>query len=89
MRQIIQVEKLLCQVYFRFCLIDNQNFTFDQTPKVLYNYCIDEQETNMTITEFFADFHESHSGEFVEAELCKIFQCTIPQDRNFDLDVPF
>lgn len=43
----------------------------------------------MTTAEFFADFHTEHYSEFVEHELTKIFQCTIPQDRNFDLDVPF
>lgn len=43
----------------------------------------------MTIAEFFADFQIEHSSEFVEHELSKIFQCTMPQDENFDLDVPF
>ena len=43
----------------------------------------------MTLAEFFAEFHPEHYSEFVERELSKIFQCTIPQDENFDLDVPF
>jgi hypothetical protein len=43
----------------------------------------------MTIAEFFADYSDTHYSEFVEHELTKIFQSTIPQDENFDLDVPF
>lgn len=43
----------------------------------------------MTIAEFFADYSDTHYSEFVEHELARIFQSTIPQDENFDLDVPF
>ena len=43
----------------------------------------------MTTAEFFADYSDTHYSEFVEAQLREMFQCTIPQDENFDLDVPF
>lgn len=77
---IIQCQSYLCQVKI---------FLFEAIAQVLYNCCIDERETNMTIAEFFADYSDTHYSEFVEHELTKIFQSTIPQDENFDLDVPF
>lgn len=43
----------------------------------------------MTTADFFADYSDTHYQEFVEYELSQIFQSTIPQDENFDLDVPF
>lgn len=43
----------------------------------------------MTTADFFADYAMEQYQEFVEHELSQIFQSTIPQDENFDLDVPF
>ena len=77
---IIQCENNMCQV---------KNFLFEVLTQVLYNYCIDERETKMTTADFFADFAYEHYSEFVDHELREMFQCTIPQDENFDLDVPF
>ena len=70
-------------------LVQVRKFWFDQSVQVLYNYCIDERETNMTTADFFADFHSEHYSEFVDAELREMFQDTTPVDGNFDLDVPF
>jgi hypothetical protein len=43
----------------------------------------------MTTADFFADFAYHQYSEFVDHELREMFQCTNPQDENFDLDVPF
>ena len=43
----------------------------------------------MTTNEFFTSYQYDAYSEFVDAELREIFQCSNPQDENFDLDVPF
>lgn len=81
LRQIIPVFNQQCQV---------EIFVFDPSAKVLYNYCIDEREWQMTTTNFFADFAYEQYQEFVEAELSEMFQCTDTQVENFEFDdVPF
>jgi hypothetical protein len=82
-----QVQILACGLLQAQC--QDENFLFDQSAQVLYNYCIDERETNVTIAEFFTDFQQEPITEFVESELSKIFQCTNHHTENFDLDVPF
>ena len=88
-----QVQKLECVACANYTVANQQCqveiFLFDWTVQVLYNYCIDEQETKMTTADFFADFQYDQYSEFVDAELREIFQCSNTQDENFDLDVPF
>ena len=64
-------------------------FLFDVRAQVLYNCYINSKEPQMTTADFFADFAYEHYSEFVDHELREMFQCTNPQDENFDLDVPF
>jgi hypothetical protein len=80
LRQIISAKAYVCQV---------QKLIFDQSVQVLYNYYINRRQLLMTTADFFADFAYEHYSEFVDAELREMFQCTNPQDENFDLDVPF
>lgn len=77
---IIPVANQLCQV---------KNFLFDPCVQVLYNCYINSKEPLMTTADFFADFAYEQYSEFVDHELREMFQCTNPQDENFDLDVPF
>jgi hypothetical protein len=64
-------------------------FVFEHFVEVLYNYYINRREPLMTTADFFADFAYHQYSEFVDHELREMFQCTNPQDENFDLDVPF
>jgi hypothetical protein len=88
-----QVQKLSCPVCAIIPVADQQcqveNFLFDHSAQVLYNCYINSKEPLMTTADFFADFAYEHYSEFVDHELREMFQCTNPQDENFDLDVPF
>jgi hypothetical protein len=80
LRQIISAKALQCQ---------DENFDIAAIVEVLYNCYINSKEPLMTTADFFADFAYEHYSEFVDHELREMFQCTNPQDENFDLDVPF
>jgi hypothetical protein len=80
LRQIISAKALQCQAKI---------FLFDVRAQVLYNCYINSKEPLMTTADFFADFAYHQYSEFVDHELREMFQCTNPQDENFDLDVPF
>ena len=80
LRQIISAKALQCQ---------DEIFDIAAIIQILYNYYINRRYRLMATNEFFTAYQYAAFDEFVDAELREMFQCTNPQDENFDLDVPF
>ena len=72
------MEKLVVSSkYFSAC--DQQKFKFELFCEILYNYCIDEKETNMTDNDFFRQDQQAWFEDFVDDEVSKILE---------DMDIP-
>ena len=58
-----------------------QNFRFELFCEILYNYCIDEKETEMTDREFFQLDQQQWFEDFVDEEVSKILEdMLIPEE---------
>ena len=80
---IIQWRSYTCQVNFSKCfwikVYQVQKFKFDWFCEILYNYYIDEKETEMTDREFFQLDQQQWFEDFVDDEVSKILA---------DMDIP-